>query len=228
MSLSPLNLSVPFMAVSPALNVISAAFVAEARVPADLRSLPAVAGYQIAISGRSNVGKSTLLNNLAARRALARTSKTPGRTRGLIFYDLMLRLGTDPPFSLRVVDLPGYGYAKVAKDERGSWRDLVETYMHATETLRLCLVLIDSRRGAEEEEGQLIEWLDSLGIPNRLVATKIDKLNAGEKGLLKTKMPGVIGTSGLSGEGIDRVWKAVIDSRIAPKLRPIKEKNELG
>lgn len=215
------------MVVSPALNVISATFVAEARVPADLRSLPAVAGYQIAISGRSNVGKSTLLNNLAARRSLARTSKTPGRTRGLIFYDLSLRLGTDLPFSLRVVDLPGYGYAKVAKGERGSWRELVETYMTATETLRLCLVLIDARRGAEEEEAQLIEWLDSLGIPNRLVATKIDKLTAGEKGLLKVKMPGVIGTSGLSGEGVASVWKAVIDARVAPKVRPVKEHNEL-
>ncbi|MDX2023413.1 MAG: ribosome biogenesis GTP-binding protein YihA/YsxC [Deltaproteobacteria bacterium] len=208
-------------------QVLSATFVAEARVPADLRSLPAVAGFQIAIAGRSNVGKSTLLNHLASRRALARTSKTPGRTRGLIFYDFSLRLSADGlPFALRVVDLPGYGYAKVNKTERESWRSLVETYVNDTQTLKLCLVLVDARRGPEEEEGQLIEWLDSLGIPSRLVATKIDKLTAGERGLLNKTIPGAIGASGLNGEGVDRVWKAVMASKVAPKVRPPKVRDD--
>lgn len=203
-------------------QVLSATFVAEARVPADLRSLPAVPGFQIAIAGRSNVGKSTLLNHLAARRALARTSKTPGRTRGLIFYDFSLRLADALPFSLRVVDLPGYGYAKVNKAERESWRSLVETYVTDTQTLKLCLVLVDARRGPEEEEGQLIEWLNSLGIPSRLVATKIDKLTAGERGLLNKTIPGAIGASGLNGDGVELVWKAVMASKVTPKLRPPK------
>lgn len=199
--------------------VVAADFVAEARTPADLRSLPAVLGYQIAISGRSNVGKSTLLNNLAARKALARTSKTPGRTRGLIFYDLSLKLAETPPFFLRVVDLPGYGYAKVAKGERGSWRTLVETYMTQSQTLRLCLVLVDARRGLQEEEAQLIEWLESLAIPHRIVTTKIDKLTAGERGLLKNKFPRALPVSGLTGDGVDRVWKAVLDARVTPGSR---------
>jgi len=201
------------MPVSAKPQILSADFVAEARTPADLRSLPAVLGYQIAIAGRSNVGKSTLLNNVAGRKSLARTSKTPGRTRGLIFYDLQLKLPDEAPQFLRVVDLPGYGYAKVAKDERQSWRTLVETYITSSQTLRLCLVLVDARRGPEEEEGQLVEWLDMLGIPHRLVATKIDKLTAGERGLLKGKFPGALAVSGLTGDGVDRVWKAILDVR---------------
>lgn len=201
------------MPALPKPQILSATFVAEARTPADLRSLPAVLGYQIAIAGRSNVGKSTLLNNVAARKSLARTSKTPGRTRGLIFYDLQLKLPDEPPQFLRVVDLPGYGYAKVGKGERESWRALVETYITQSQTLRLCLVLVDARRGPEEEEGQLIEWLGALGIPHRLVATKTDKLTAGERGLLKSTLPGALPVSGLTGDGIDRVWKAVLDVR---------------
>lgn len=201
------------MPAAPIPQILSAEFVAEARTPADLRSLPAVLGYQIAIAGRSNVGKSTLLNNVAGRKSLARTSKTPGRTRGLIFYDLALKDAEGAPFFLRIVDLPGYGYAKVGKGERESWRTLVETYITGSQTLRLCLVLVDARRGPEEEEGQLIEWLDALGIAHRLVATKIDKLTAGERGLLKKKQPGILPVSGLTGDGVDRVWKAVLAAR---------------
>ncbi|MCG5051625.1 MAG: ribosome biogenesis GTP-binding protein YihA/YsxC [Myxococcales bacterium] len=201
------------MAPLPHPQILSATFVAEARTPADLRSLPPLPGYQIAIAGRSNVGKSTLLNNLAARRSLARTSKTPGRTRGLIFYDLQLRTPEGEAVGLRVVDLPGYGYAKVGKGERDSWRTLVESYVTGTAALRLCLVLVDARRGPEQEEGQLIAWLDSMGIVHRLVATKIDKLTAGERGLLKRDLPGAFPVSGLNGQGMDRVWKVVLDAR---------------
>ena len=104
-------------------DVTDAAFFAEAR---DLAGLPPEGPPEIAIAGRSNVGKSTLLNRLAARRALARTSKTPGRTRGLVMFTL--RLARAPVGELRLVDLPGYGYAQVSRGERQSWGPLIEGY----------------------------------------------------------------------------------------------------
>jgi GTP-binding protein len=159
-----------------------------------MSDLPPMGAPEVCFAGRSNVGKSSLVNALVGRKGLARASSEPGRTRELIFFAIA---GKDEVERIRIVDLPGYGYAKVNKAERESWRSLVETYVTDTQTLKLCVVLVDARRGPEEEEGQLVEWLDSLGIPTRLLATKIDKLTAGERGLLTKKMPGVIGASGL-------------------------------
>lgn len=178
-------------------------------------TLPAVGPPEIAIAGRSNVGKSTLLNALAQRHSLARTSKTPGRTRGLIFYDLLVRRADAPePQPMRLVDLPGYGYAKVSSPERLSWRQLVESYVHGRPTLRIFLALVDPRRGIEDEERELLEWLVSLSLPHVVVATKCDKLPAGERGLVRERLrasigpgaPGVLVTSGQTGDGLDRLW----------------------
>jgi GTP-binding protein len=160
-------------------EVLAATFLAEAR---DLRSLPALGPPEIAISGRSNVGKSTLLNRLAGRRALARTSKTPGRTRGIVFFDLELPA---PLPALRFVDLPGYGYAKVARHERESWQRLIEGYAERRTTLALFAVLIDARRGIEDEERQLYEWLGTIEVPAQIVFTKVDKLSSTERGRLR-------------------------------------------
>ena len=125
-------------------TVIDAVYLAEAR---EAGHWPPEGPVEVAIAGRSNVGKSTLLNRLAGRRALARVSKTPGRTRGLIFYDLSLRLpGTGERLALRLVDLPGYGYAQVSRDERKAWQRLVEGYVKARSSLRLFLILLDARR----------------------------------------------------------------------------------
>jgi len=112
----------------PALpTVLDAVFLAEVR---EVGQWPPEGPVEVAIAGRSNVGKSTLLNRLAGRRTLARVSKTPGRTRGIIFYDLTLRLpGASERFALRLVDLPGYGYAQVSRDERKAWQRLVEGYV---------------------------------------------------------------------------------------------------
>ena len=163
--------------------MVDASFIAEAR---DLVGLPLPVGPEIAIAGRSNVGKSTLLNRLAARRGLARTSKTPGRTRGLVLF--RLRFTSRAPIeTLDLVDLPGYGWAQVSRSERNAWQGLIEGYTRKRPNLALFVVLVDSRRGIEDEERQLYDWLGSENVPAQIVFTKIDKLSASDRGLLKAR-----------------------------------------
>jgi GTP-binding protein len=194
-------------------DVTDAAFFAEAR---DLAGLPPEGPREIAIAGRSNVGKSTLLNRLAARRGLARTSKTPGRTRGLVMFSL--RLARAPIAELRLVDLPGYGYARVARGERQSWGPLIEGYTRRRSALALFVILVDSRRGIEDEERQLYEWLGTEKVPAQVVFTKIDKLSASERGLLRAKARELfrgrapILASGETGEGIPALWDAIFEA----------------
>jgi GTP-binding protein len=198
-------------------DVTEAVFVAEAR---DRSGLPADAAPEIAIAGRSNVGKSTLLNRLAGRRALARTSKTPGRTRGLVMFSL--RLGRGAPLDeLRLVDLPGYGYAQVSRAERNSWQALIEGYTRQRRSLALFVILVDARRGIEDEERQLYEWLGTENVPAQVVFTKVDKLSATERGLLKERSRKLFGRRGPilvsseSGEGIAALWGAIFEATSA-------------
>ena len=188
------------------------------------------AAPEIAIAGRSNVGKSTLLNRLAGRKGLARTSKTPGRTRGLVMFSLRFRRnkkaepdGAAPPVDeLRLIDLPGYGYAKVSQAERRAWQPLIEGYTRTRSALALFVVLIDARRGIEDEERQLYEWLGTENVPAQIVFTKVDKLNASARGLLRERARasfrggrragGPIMTSGETGEGVDALWAAIFDA----------------
>lgn len=206
----------PYKAVSSVPDVTDAAFFAEAR---DLAALPPAGPPEIAIAGRSNVGKSTLLNRLASRRALARTSKTPGRTRGLVIFTL--RLARAPIPELRLVDLPGYGYAQVSKGERESWGPLIEGYTRRRPSLALFVMLVDARRGLEDEERQLYEWLGTEQVPAQVVFTKVDKLSASEKGLLKNKSRALfrgrlpILASGDTGEGIPQLWDAIFEAAAA-------------
>jgi GTP-binding protein len=196
-------------------EVHAAVFAAETRT---LASLPPVGPPEVAIAGRSNVGKSTLVNRLAGRRALARTSKTPGRTRGIVFYDLQVGHGATGR-ALRLVDLPGYGYARVSQAERASWQPLLEGYAERRPTLALFVVLVDARRGIEAEERQLLEWLATLSIPVRVVFTKVDKLAASPRGLLRESLrkalPGLallapLMVSGETGEGVGDLWAAIL------------------
>jgi len=217
-------------------DVEDAAFVAEARALGDL---PMAAAPEIAIAGRSNVGKSTLLNRLAGRKGLARTSKTPGRTRGLVMFSLRFRRskeaepdGAAPPVDeVRLIDLPGYGYAKVSQAERRAWQPLIEGYTRTRSALALFVVLIDARRGIEDEERQLYEWLGTENVPAQIVFTKVDKLNASARGLLRERARasfrggrragGPIMTSGETGEGIDALWAAIFDAvRALPAVPP--------
>jgi GTP-binding protein len=191
-------------------DIIEAEFLAEAR---GLDGLPAEGAPEIAIAGRSNVGKSTLLNRLAARRSLARTSKTPGRTRGIIFYDVVARFSGERA-ALRLVDLPGYGYAQVSQTERKSWQALVEGYVKGRAALKLFLILVDARRELATEEAQLVEWLETLQVPHRLVVTKADKLSAAERGQASGRFKPTGGkapllASGATGEGVPHLWRVI-------------------
>jgi len=204
------------MSTAPPVTVLDAAFVGEARDPA---RLPPPGPPEVAIAGRSNVGKSTLLNRMAGRHALARVSKTPGRTRGLVLFDLGLRWTNREagPARLRIVDLPGYGYAQVSRAERQAWQLLVEGYVKRRETLKLVLVLVDARRTLAAEELELMEWLQGMHVPCQLVITKADKLGAAERGVLRERArkegskagAAVSLVSGLTGEGLDALWTRI-------------------
>jgi GTP-binding protein len=196
-------------------TVLDAAFVGEAR---DVAQLVPNGPPEVAIAGRSNVGKSTLLNRMAARHALARVSKTPGRTRGLVLFDLNIRWQESGERQvLRLVDLPGYGYAQVPHGERHAWQTLVEGYVNRPGALKLMLVLVDARRELGPEESQLMEWLHAMQVPCHLVITKADKLGAAERGSLRERLrkqsaatgASVSLVSGTTGEGVDALWSRI-------------------
>jgi GTP-binding protein len=190
------------------LDVITATFVTEARTS---EGLPPPSCAEIAFAGRSNVGKSTLLNAIAQRKGLARTSATPGCTRGLVLFELVLRGGE----ALRVVDLPGYGFAARARDEKRGWGEMIEGYLASGRpTLAGVCVLVDARRGPEEEERQLVGFLSSVGVSFVFVATKIDKLAKNERFSALERITRefgarVIGVSGDTGEGRDDLVRAM-------------------
>jgi GTP-binding protein len=139
------------------------------RSVADVKQLPNDGVPQIAFSGRSNVGKSSLINMLVNRRKLALTSGTPGKTRLLNFFLINK--------AFYIVDLPGYGFAKVSHAERQEWRGLIEKYLQNNSALAGVVALIDSRIGATELDVQLLEWLHDLHVEAVVVATKADKLS---------------------------------------------------
>lgn len=126
---------------------------------------------EFAFAGRSNVGKSSLINCLLNTK-IAHTSKTPGKTRAINFFSV------DGRYIL--ADLPGYGYAKVSKDEMLKWKDLIEAYISHSKRLKTVFILVDILRGLEEEERMLIDWLNYLKKPSKIVFTKIDKLSKNE------------------------------------------------
>jgi len=146
-------------------------------VPEDLPQTPY---REVAFVGRSNVGKSSLLNTLANNFKLAKVSSEPGKTRSINFY-----LVNDRFF---MVDLPGYGFAKVSFKEQKRWRELIENYLKERDTLKGVFLLVDSRVGPTEKDRQMKDWLDFFGIPYVVVATKVDKLKSSEKQKLKKKI----------------------------------------
>lgn len=137
---------------------------------------------QVAFSGRSNVGKSSLINRLLGRTRtqMARVSATPGKTQEINFYDVRAEVdGTDAEFFL--VDLPGYGYARVPEEVRRKWRPLMESYLAGSERLLGVVQLLDARRGLTGDDHRMVQYLAQLGLPTLFVLTKVDKLKRAEK-----------------------------------------------
>ena len=145
----------------------------------DLRFLPDPDVPEVAFAGRSNVGKSSLLNKLTNRNGLARTSNTPGRTQELNFFDVGAPEEGALPF-MRLVDMPGYGFAKAPKDIVRKWRHLVNDYLRGRVVLKRALVLIDSRHGIKDVDREVMTMLDKAAVTYYLVLTKADKIKASE------------------------------------------------
>jgi GTP-binding protein len=165
---------------------------------------PPLGAAEIAVAGRSNVGKSSFLNALLGRRGLVRTSRTPGRTRQVNFF----AVGE----TLRLVDLPGYGFATGPMAERVAWGALIEDYLASRTTLRGVLVLVDVRRGLEADDEQLLGYLTHLDLATAVVVTKVDKLAraaaARAVGAVAAPVP-VLPFSARTGTGRDAVWGLV-------------------
>ncbi len=160
---------------------------------------------EIAFLGRSNVGKSSLINSLVGKKGMAFTSSTPGRTQTINFYRIN--------GSLYFVDLPGYGYARVPKQQTAQWRDLIEGYLLTRETLGLSFLILDARRGWMEKDLQLKQWLELHNRQYQVIATKTDKLNQHEteNGLAMIRKEHVepLPFSASTGRGVREIWQVI-------------------
>jgi len=182
-----------------------------------LKFLPDPAAPEVAFAGRSNVGKSSLLNKLTNRTRLARTSNTPGRTQELNFFDV------GQPLRFRLVDMPGYGFAKAPKDMVRKWRYLVNDYLRGRAVLKRALVLVDSRHGLKDVDLEVMKMLDDAAVSYRLVLTKADKVKASELEAVTLRTgeearkhpaahPEIIVTSSETGMGIEALRHAVLEA----------------
>ncbi len=162
---------------------------------------------EVAFLGRSNVGKSSLLNALVGIDKLAFTSSRPGRTQFVNFYQV--------DGGLRFVDLPGYGFAKVPQQKTREWKALIEKYLSERGALRLCVILLDARRGWMEKDVELRGWLEHRGRPYIVAATKVDKLKSQRERheslrALRDGYPGeILECSAVTGRGVREIWQAI-------------------
>ncbi len=219
------------------LTVLDARFLVSAT---DVADLPAPMFAEIAFAGRSNVGKSSLINALLERKQLVRTSSKPGATRGINVFRIRVRTpdeatkagpaattsdGSDEEAAgggpgrleaeLDLVDLPGYGYAKRSKKERRSWGPLIESFLSQRPGLRAVVLIVDGRRGLEDDDRQLLSYLAEIERRALLVVTKLDKLPKSQRKLAVRSIgeqAGVraYGFSAVTGEGRERLWRALL------------------
>ena len=188
------------------MKISSATFVKSATKPENypVSDLP-----EIAFAGRSNVGKSSLINVLVNRRNLVRTSSTPGRTQLLNFFDI------NSTFSL--VDLPGYGFAKVPLEVKKAWGPMMRTYLQQRENLRGVVFILDIRRIPNEEDLQMLDWLEEFEVPTIPVVTKVDKVPRSQRGRQLKQIAAAAGLepdafvlfSAQSREGMEEVWELI-------------------
>lgn len=177
-----------------------------------LPSLPAMAGPEVAFAGRSNVGKSSLINALTGQRALARTSNRPGRTQELIFFA--------GPHRLILVDMPGYGYARAAKSKIAAWTGLITNYLHGRATLARAYLLVDARHGLKTTDDAILDTLDEAAVSHQIVLTKCDQISPAElaertanvDAVMRQRpaaFPALIATSAKNGIGIPQLRAAI-------------------
>lgn len=182
-----------------------------------LEFLPDPDTIEVAFAGRSNVGKSSLINAITKRNGLARASNTPGRTQELNFFDV------GEPLLFRIVDMPGYGYAKAPVDTVRKWRHLINDYLRGRQVLKRTFVLIDARRGVKEVDHDIMKMLDEAAVSYRIIITKADKIKSSElekvkaetlKALLKhtAAYPEISVTSAEKKMGIDELRVIILDT----------------
>jgi GTP-binding protein len=195
---------------------------ARAREPLAIKSLEFLGGMasvggwrpdsslpEVAFAGRSNVGKSSLLNRLVRRKKLARVSNTPGRTREVNFFKV------NEQFIL--VDLPGYGYARVSKERRAEWKPLIEGYLRKSVELRGIVQLLDARHDPTPDDASMLDFLSEVGVPTLIALTKIDKLKPAERKTVAIRRAADLGLdsdqvipfSAVTGEGRDELAEAI-------------------
>lgn len=187
------------------MKIFSAEYVKSGKVPGDY---PAVSLPEVAFVGRSNVGKSSLINALVGRKRLAKTSNTPGLTRTINFFRINNQLS--------LVDLPGYGFARVPLKVRASWKPMVETYLTSRRELRLVVLILDVRRIPSKDDVAVFNWLSHRQIPTLNILTKIDKISRNQltnqmeaikKGLGLAPEATLIPFSAKTGEGKEAIWQ---------------------
>ena len=189
------------------MKITSAEFITSATKPSQY---PSAELPEVAFAGRSNVGKSSLINTLVNRKHLVKTSSTPGRTQLINFFDINSKL--------TFVDLPGYGYAKVPVSVRKKWGPMIETYLSNRRTLKGVVIIMDIRRTPREEEQNLIHWLEHFSIARIIVLTKTDKLSKTKTikqqdtivSALAEEKEDVILFSAKTRRGKDAVWDAIL------------------
>ena len=218
--------------MKPASPIVDATFVAGV---AATEQMPPPALAEVAFAGRSNVGKSSLLNTLVDRKNLVRTGSTPGTTRQLNLFHIKAADGLE----VVLVDLPGYGFAKRAKSERSQWGTLIEAYLSTRVTLRAVVLLVDVRRGPEREEKELVEYIASTHkkkasrpkVPIIIVATKTDKMPRSQRLPALKRISTdlgckVLGFSSTTGEGRDELWHALRGYLLSTANAEVKESTD--
>ena len=182
-----------------------------------IEHLPDPVVPEVAFAGRSNVGKSSLLNALTSRNGLARTSNTPGRTQELNFFDV------GEPLAFRLVDMPGYGFAKAPKDVARKWRFLINDFLRGRDVLKRTLLLVDARHGLKQVDREIMDMLDQAAVSYRLVLTKADKIKPTDLAEIAARTadqtrrrpaahPDILATSSETGLGIPALRAAVIEA----------------